>query len=101
MTNIHLLPAIISDLENRLHKFEKEHPTDKEQALINRQKRLINQLSDIYQDFESFTRYEMFRQMEDIINDLQLKSELDGVVIRLPFKIDADPSRFASIHFIP
>jgi len=93
---IHLLPSIISDLENRLMKYTKDNPTEKELSLINKQKKLITQLSDIYKDYEDFTMYDTFRQVQDEINKLNV-DELDGLFIKVYLKENADLGRFAFI----
>ena len=98
MSSIHGLSAIINDLENRLSKYKKDSPSDKEIAITNRQVKLIGQLTEIYKAHENMTLYDMFVEIQKEYDKLRVKDpDIDGLYIKLPLKDNA--KRYGLIEY--
>jgi hypothetical protein len=100
MSSIHELSAIISQLELRVNNFKVANPTDKQKASIESQVRLIAQLQDIYDEYAKFSMWDMFTEIQkevDVITDKD--SEIEGVIIRIPFKEKSKSQKYRFINF--
>lgn len=96
--SIHELKGVINDMENRLLKYKPDSPTPKDIAMMERQKKLIIQLSNIYKEFEGLTFYDTAVELQRAVDNME---EVDGVIVKIYFKDNADPSRFGYVDLRP
>ena len=96
--SIHELKGVISDLENRLLKFKPEPITPKDQAIIDRQRKLIIQLSNIYREFEGFSLYDTAIELQKAVDNM---NDVDGVIVKIYFKENAKSERFGYVNLYP
>lgn len=102
MNSIHIIPGIVEDLEARLKDYTKDNPSDKEKAIIKRQQTLISQLNAVYSDFTHFRLYDDALQIQcEMDKLLKLDPELEGFIIKLYLKDNADSRKFGYINLIP
>ena len=89
-SSIHSLCGIIEQLELRVSNFKVPNPTDKQKASVEAQVVLIQQLQSIYDEYSRFTMWELFSDIQtEHDRMIALDSELEGLIIKIPFKHDA------------
>ena len=100
MSSIHELQTIIDQLELRLSNFKVDKPTDKQKASLEAQGRLIKQLQDIFDQYEKFSMWDIFVEIQNEVDAITDKdSEIEGVVIRIPFKEKSKSQKYGFINF--
>jgi hypothetical protein len=99
MSSIHSLSGIIEQLELRVSNFKVDNPTPKQLSSIENQVKLIQQLTSIYEEYNRFTLWDLFVDIQNE-HDRMIASdkELEGLIIKIPFKHEA--VNYGYINFI-
>ena len=101
MSSVHELSGIIEQLELRVSKFKVDNPTPKQLSSIENQVKLIQQLQDIYNEYQHLTLYDLMIDVQaEHDRMIALDEELEGLIINIPFKHDADIRKYGLIDCV-
>lgn len=98
--SIHSLGGIIENLEKRLSKYKVDEANEKQKISMLAQAQLINQLKEVYEEYNYITMWETFLQIQQEANAITSKdAEIEGLIIRIKFKANANIMKFGFIDF--